>query len=134
MDYQNSGSAISSGDVVVLGDRIGIAKTDIAATTGKGTVELEGVYELTSDTGTTYAQGDQLFWDAGNSRLTKTGTGNVPAGRAHEAKASVGTTALVNLQPQPKRAAFVANAASGSAAEIDALRDALIAAGLMKSS
>ena len=130
MEYANSGSAIASGDVVVLGDRVGVAVTDIPATTGKGSVDMSGVFELPSDTGTSYAQGDELYWDG--TQLTKTATGNTPAGLCFEAKISGGTTAKVMLQPHPKRAAKVVDASSGSAAEINAIRDALIAAGIMK--
>jgi predicted RecA/RadA family phage recombinase len=132
IEYSNSGSAISSGAVVVLDQRIGIAITDIAASTGKGSVQLDGVFQLTSDTGTAYAQGDRLFWDVGNSRLTKTGTGNIPAGVCVLAKESATAVARVRLSDHPKQAAKVADASSGSAAEINALRDALIAAGYMK--
>jgi predicted RecA/RadA family phage recombinase len=131
MQYANAGSAIASGDVVVLVQRIGVALEDIA-TSASGSVQLDEVHTLTSDTGTAYAQGDKLYWDAGNSRLTKTATANIPAGEAHEAKVSGGTTAKVRLCDHPKQADKVADASSGSAAEINALRDAMIAAGLMK--
>lgn len=126
-------SDISSGDVVVLGKQVAVAMVDIS--TGKqGELALEGVFELPSDTGTAYDQGDQLFWDSGNSRVTKTASGNVYAGIAEQPKLSAATTARVKLAESHKQAAHVADASSGSAAEINALRDALIAAGLMASS
>lgn len=132
MEYQNSGSAIASGDVVVLVNRVGVALTDIAATTGKGTVQLEGVYEMAKDADESFAQGDVLYFDANDSTMTKTAAGNTPAGVAHEIALTADVTCLVRLCDFPKRAAKVADASAGDAAEINALRDALIAAGLMK--
>lgn len=129
MAYTNAGSAISSGDVVSLGNRIAIADTDIAATTGVGTVSLEGVYSLPAETDTAFAQGDALYWSSGE--LTKTAAGGVYAGIAHEDKLQASAVGYVRLQPHPKVMAKVADASSGSAAEINALRDAMIAAGLM---
>ena len=124
---------IASGDVVVFAERIGIAAQDIS--TGKtGSVDMEGVFELTSDTGTAYAQGDKLFWDASPGNLTKTAAGNTPAGEAAEAKLSASATAKVRLTAHPKQAAFVADAAGAEAADINAIKNALVAAGLMKSS
>jgi predicted RecA/RadA family phage recombinase len=142
MEYSNSGSAIDSGDVVVLGDRIGIAMVDIAATTGTGSLALCGVYELASDTGTAYSQGDKLYWSG--TQLTKTAAGNTPAGTAFEAKASGGTSAKVRLEPHDQRAANVAALAQDISAtysesevqaistKVDAILTALKNAGLMK--
>lgn len=140
-----AGSAISSGDVIALADRIGIALTDIA-NGSKGTVNLEGVYSLAAETDAAFSQGDQLFWDTSASELTKTPNANtVPAGLAHEAKASSTATALVRLQPNMKRSAAVADlsqdiSATYVEAEVQAISDkvdellaALRAAGLMKS-
>ena len=50
VDYAITGSAISSGDVVMIGSNgdsvIGVALQDIAATTGVGSVGVEGVFDL----------------------------------------------------------------------------------------
>jgi predicted RecA/RadA family phage recombinase len=132
IEYINSGSAIASGDVVPLVDSVGVALTDIAATTGKGTVMLEGVFECAKDGDESFEIGDQLYYDASDATMTKTAAGNTPAGKAHEAAITAAEVCLVKLVPSPQRAAKVADASSGSAAEINALRDALIAAGLMK--
>lgn len=96
--YTNTGSAISSGDVIVIGNQIGIAFTDIDATTGTGSVCLEGVYALDAVNDAAFALGDSLYWDAGASKLTKASSGNTPAGICIEAKAEAGTTGKVRLQ------------------------------------
>lgn len=132
MEYQNAGSAISSGDVVIIGDRCGVALTDIAATTGKGSVELTGVYQFDKDGDEAFDQGDFLYWDASDSTITKTAAGNTPIGIAFDDAAEAATSATVQLCPHPKRAANVAAAVNGDAAEINAIRTALINAGLMK--
>jgi predicted RecA/RadA family phage recombinase len=128
MEYANAGSAISSGDVVVIGDRIGIALTDIAATSGTGTVELCGVYELAAISTGAFVQGEALYWDASAGKLTNVGTANTPAGTAFEAKASSAALARVRLQPSPERMpvqAAVATADGSDAATTQALANAL---------
>lgn len=132
MEYTNAGSAIASGAIVPLVDRCGVAVADIAASTGKGTLMLEGIFELPKDGDEAFSQGDELYHDASDGTVTKTAAGNTPCGIAVKAELSAAVTAQVKLQPHPKRAAHVADASAGSAAEINALRDALIAAGLMK--
>lgn len=129
-----AGADISAGDVVALADRVAVALTDIA-NGATGTVELDGVYELVAETDAAFSQGDQLFWDTNAENLTKTpSTTTIPAGMAHEAKVQASAKALCRLQASPKRAAYVADASSGSAGEINAIRDALVNAGLMKGS
>lgn len=67
VDYSNTGTAISSGDVVTLGATgavsLGVALTDIAATTGVGAVAIEGVFNLTKLTGAVIVQGETVDWD-----------------------------------------------------------------------
>ena len=41
----NGATAVSSGDVVVIGDLVGVAVTDIAAN-AKGAIATQGVYEV----------------------------------------------------------------------------------------
>lgn len=97
LDYKNSGSsAIAYGDVVLMGSLLGVAESDIPAG-GLGAVSVSGVYELPSDTGTAYAQGDVLYWDATNSKVTKTSTNNTACGHAAAAKASAAASALVRI-------------------------------------
>lgn len=129
LDYV-AGADIASGAVVVLGDSIAVAMQSIA-NGSTGSVLRRGVVELAAIATGPFTQGQQLFWDANASKLTDVGTGNTPAGMCAEAKLSAGTTAKLELNPHGKRAAKVADASAGSAAEINALRDALIAAGIM---
>src|SRR4051812_17084577 len=147
MEYANAGSAIAAGDVVVLGERIGVALVDIAATSGSGTIELEGVFELASVTNAAFAQGDALMWDSSTGKLTKVASSTTtPAGVCFEAKLSAGAVARVNLDPNPRRSAAVADIgtadgsdptttqalANASKVKINAILAALRAAGLMK--
>lgn len=63
IDYANAGAAIASGDVVIVGNRIGVALVDIAATTGTGAVSFYGVYELPAVNGAAFVQGETVLWD-----------------------------------------------------------------------
>lgn len=108
MEYSNSGSAISSGDIVVIGERIGVADVDIAATTGVGTVSMEGVFTLPKATGQAWTQGQPLFYDSSAGKITSTGTANTKAGYAQTAAASGDTTGEVCLEPSFKQATTVA--------------------------
>jgi predicted RecA/RadA family phage recombinase len=96
LEYANSsGSTITAGSVVVIGSLAGVALNDIPDGES-GTVMVEGVFKLTKVTGTAFSQGDELFWDSGNTRLNKTAT-DKPIGTAHEAAGSSDTTAMVKL-------------------------------------
>jgi len=144
IEYSNSGSAITSGSVVTLLDRCGIALTDIAATTGVGTVNLSGVYTLAKDNDEAIAQGEMLYFDSSDSTVTKTAAGNTPIGVAHEAATETSTSMKVRLCEHPKRAANVAALGQDISAayveaevqaistKVDAILTALKNAGLMK--
>lgn len=73
IEYANTGSAISSGDVVVMGAAgkvtVGVALTDIAATTGVGSVLIEGVVEMTKLTGAVIVAGETVDWDSSGSAI-----------------------------------------------------------------
>ncbi len=64
IEYTNAGAAISSGDVVAMNDMVGVAITDIAATTGVGSVAIEGVWSVDKIAGTAWNLGDVVDWDA----------------------------------------------------------------------
>lgn len=141
--YQNSGSAISSGDIVKIGNRIGVAEVDIEATDGSGSVEMEGVHNLPKTTGQAWSQGDELFYDSTAGKLTKTGSGNTPAGYAFEPAASGDTEGKCKLGECASQSAEVADlnqdiSATYVEAEVQAISDkvdeilaALKASGLM---
>lgn len=94
--YTNAGAAIASGDTVVIGALIGIAQTDIAASTGVGTVCVEGVFEVAKTTSLAISQGDRIYWNTSTKKVTKT-TSDVYMGVAFEAAGSSDTTCLVSL-------------------------------------
>lgn len=102
MPYTNTGSAISSGAVVVVGEQIGVAAGDIAATTGKGTLDMVGVFTLPKVSGAVIAQGESVIWDASagafDDNLATPATGDVSgACTAWEAKGSGTTTIAVKI-------------------------------------
>lgn len=73
---------VSSGDMVKVGNRVGVCSSDIADG-ASGVVALEGVYsaipKLTTDV---VAQGVDIYWDDTNKRLTLTSSANTLAGMA----------------------------------------------------
>lgn len=97
LTFSNTGAAIASGDVVPLGTphlatitaastttgggRIGVATTNIAATTGVGALAMKGVFDLPLKSGDAPAQGDTVFWDATNKYITVTAASNYRAGK-----------------------------------------------------
>lgn len=89
--YTAGGTAIASGAVVLMGKRIGIALADIAANT-TGAVSTDGVWSIAKLSTDVIAQGDLLYWDAANSRLTATSAGNTLAGYATAAAGNGVTT------------------------------------------
>lgn len=92
----NGATAIESGDAVVVGGKLYVAKADIAANVD-GELLCEGVVELAKVSGTAFSIGDKLFWDASALNLTKVATGNAPAGVCWEAAGSSAVLAKVKL-------------------------------------
>ena len=65
IEYTNTGSAISAGDPVLIGNLLGVALTDIAASTGVGSVQISGcvVKDVAKETASTLNQGQgALYW------------------------------------------------------------------------
>lgn len=64
-------SAASAGDVVVIGDLVGVVKIDIAAG-AEGALSVMGVFDMakTSGGGTAIAAGLPVYWDATNHVVT----------------------------------------------------------------
>jgi len=104
-NYTNAGSAITAGSVVVMGSLLGVAITDIAATTGFGAVRIVGVFaSMPKTTGSAWTVGQKLLWDVSATKFdvgTATpATGDVNgAAVAWEAAASGDTTGVVLLTP-----------------------------------
>ena len=62
VDYTNSGSAISAGAVVVIGQQIGVALVDIA-NGATGSVALDGVFTVPKVSGAVIGQGQSVIYD-----------------------------------------------------------------------
>lgn len=105
IQYANTGSAIASGDVVVMGNTIGIALEDIAATTGVGSVAVEGVFSnIPKVTAAVFAQGEKLIWDVSAGKFDDAAatpaSGDVTGGAvAWIAGANLETTCTIKLTP-----------------------------------
>lgn len=118
-------AAVAINAIVVLNGLVGIALEAIAAN-ALGYLLVRGEVEVTSDSGTAWSEGDEIFYDATNSVFSATAAGNVYAGRASRAKTSGATTAYVNLNlPRPLAAgtpfAITVAVASGAAADVDTI-------------
>lgn len=95
LDY-TPGSAVASGDVVVLGSiGVGVADHDIPAN-ALGAVVVDGLIEFPKATGaiTAFAK---VYWDATAKNVTTTATNNTLAGYAVAAAASGDATVRVKL-------------------------------------
>lgn len=95
LDY-TPGAAVASGAVVLFGARVGIAVTDIPANV-TGALRVKGVVELAKKGTDNVAQGALLYWDATNSQLTTTASGNTLAGYAAKAAGAGVTTVWLHL-------------------------------------
>lgn len=98
IDYTPSGSPVSSGDVVVIGARIGVALTAIAV--GEpGSVQMEGVFLLPKATaaGSALAQGVDVFWDGSVITAADGAGANTPAGYVFDAAGDSAATVAVKL-------------------------------------
>lgn len=92
IDY-TAGANIASGQVVLMGARIGVALKAIA--NGEtGPMQVTGVFNIAKLSTDNMAQGALLYWDNTNSRLTTTASGNTLAGFAAAAAAASATTSV----------------------------------------
>lgn len=90
---------VSSGEVVPLGSggMFGVAAVNIPAGES-GELSLEnGVLEFASVAGGALTFGTEMYWDAGNSRVTSTATNNTRIGYLYEDKADGVAVAKVNV-------------------------------------
>ncbi len=95
IDYINdTAETIQYGDVVNLGGKIGVALETIP-TGAMGSLGIEGIYEMESDSGTAFAIGYMIYLNTdGND--TKT-AGDIVAGWAVCPKESADTKAYVKI-------------------------------------
>lgn len=96
IDYTPT-SAVATGAVVVLNDLVCVAPRPIAANT-LGAVAVEGVWTFPKASGA-IGQGALVYWDATNSNITTTASGNKRAGKAAVAAGTNDTTVrvLINI-------------------------------------
>ena len=92
LDYITTG-AVNSGDVLVLGSRIGVA----GATAPKGAtvaVHVVGVFSMPS-AGEAIKAGDAVYWNG--TAITKTAEGGTPAGYAFNTVKEADTLITVKI-------------------------------------
>lgn len=96
IDFLNDTNAkIEANTVVLLGKRIGIAGTDIAAKS-VGTLHVTGVYKFPKATGEVTV-GALVYWDAAANNITTTEASNTLAGFAVEAAGNDDDTVTVKI-------------------------------------
>ena len=78
------GADTASGAGVLVGKRLGVAANAIL-NGAAGVLAMEGVFNLPKLSTDVIAQGDLLYWDNTNKRLTSTTTSNTLAGYAQNA-------------------------------------------------
>ena len=130
-----TGSAISSGDVVDLGSRIGIALVDIAAA-AIGSVAIWGIYTLPKDA-STITQEQEVYYSVSGEEISTTQAASDPrAGIA--VKASATGDSYVDVQINAPRVVgdttvdSGAGDAAGNQTAIAALIVELTEAGIIK--
>lgn len=95
LDYTPS-TAVTNGQIVNLGTRIGVAGSDIPANV-QGQIHVNGVFILDKAASEAITMGASVYYDATNDVITATASGNVPAGYAAQAAAAADATVLVNI-------------------------------------
>lgn len=96
LDYKNdTDNVVSAGDVVVIGNRAGVAGTTIPAG-GTGSIHMMGVYKLPKKVAEAIAMGVDVYYT--EDGITAVGTGNVLIGYAAAAAAENDLYVTVRLQ------------------------------------
>ena len=96
LDFTNTGAAIASGAVVAMGKRIGIALADIP-TNSTGAVSVTGVWTVAKLATDDIQQGEPLYWDPVNNRLTETAGALNVAGYAAAPSAAGNATVRIKI-------------------------------------
>ena len=100
IDYTPT-SAVTAGDVIVLGTLVGVAPRSIEANK-LGALQVEGVFDFPKATGSSSAisAGDKVYWDAAEEVATKTSSSNTYLGKAVADAAATAAEVRVKLAPQ----------------------------------
>lgn len=102
VDLTAPSGGVVAGNGYKIGSFIGFAGTS-AAQGLPFALHVEGIYDATAEgagSGQDLAEGDTVYWDNTNKRMTKTASGNTKAGLCCAAKATTATVVRVKLQPQ----------------------------------
>lgn len=86
---------VAAGDVVVIGEIVGVAQFDIPKGT-QGAVALTGVWNVGKDTAAVTA-GAKVYWNATDGKATATAGSNKLFGYAVAAAAADAATVLVRI-------------------------------------
>jgi len=91
---------VASGDVVVQGDLVGVARTAIPANT-LGSLIVEGTFDFPKSTagGSAITAGTKVYWDTTNKVVTATVGTNKYLGKAIRAAADADATVRVRIYP-----------------------------------
>lgn len=96
LDYTATEKAVTNGQVVSLGGRIGVAGNDIAK--GEtGALHVTGVFIMEKAASVTVTMGAALYFDESEEKITTVAAGNVPAGYAAADAETSDATVLVNI-------------------------------------
>jgi predicted RecA/RadA family phage recombinase len=89
----------NAGEASILGGSLFGVAVDTVASGSTGVFALNGVYDITKNTGAgeSYTLGQRLFWDNTNKRITSTSTSNVAVGLCVVAAATGDATARIKL-------------------------------------
>lgn len=132
IDHKPAGS-LALGDVVVLGDIIGVASTAITANT-TGALQVSGTFKMVKDA-STIAAGNRLYWNAtgdpvggvaGSGALTTNAAGAIFAGFAIAAAATGDASVeilLADSQRKPRVATSTVAATGSTNADAAALKE-----------
>lgn len=87
---------VKSGDVVIIGEMVGVAITDI--TTGElGACSTVGVWEFNAKAADNISQGAVVYWDATAKEATTTKGSNKVLGKAWSTSPASSTTIAVKI-------------------------------------
>ncbi|MDZ4852448.1 MAG: DUF2190 family protein [Pirellulaceae bacterium] len=97
IDY-TPGTAVTSGQVVLVNDLVGVARTPIEAN-ALGSLAVEGVFDFPKASGasTAIALGATCYWDNTNQRATTTSSGNKLIGKSVKAAVDADSTVRIKL-------------------------------------
>jgi len=97
MSWTNgTGSAVASGEAVLIGVMLCVALGAIAAG-AQGEVATEEVFELPKEAALAISQGAQVYWDASEGVVTTTATDNTACGKAFVAALAAASTVFVKI-------------------------------------